>query len=407
MRIAFLVNAFPTLSETFILDQITYLLDRGHDVEIFARFRPVLSKSHDRIQTYRLADRTHYVPLMPDKNAAVALKGMRIFLRGFVRSPLVFLKALNALKYGKDATNLSLLYFAAAFAGKGPFDIIHAHFGPNGLWALRLREIGAVEGGIITTFHGADVTVVPRRRGLQCYRALFDAGVTCTYSSDFVGRHLREMGAESRQLVKLPVGVDPERFDFRKREKSKNEKVTVVTIARLVEVKGVSYALRAMAETVGAFPAVRYVIVGDGPLRPNLERLAARLGIQEVVSFLGARTHEQIRALLEKADVFVLSSTKAPNGAEEAQGLVLLEAQAAGLPVVATRVGGIPESVLDEVSGFVVPDRDTRALAERLIYLCKHPERRATMGRAGRKHVAEKYNAPALNARLVELYHLA
>jgi len=142
----------------------------------------------------------------------------------------------------------------------------------------------------------------------------------------------------------------------------------------------------------------------DGPLRGKLKNLTKQLGISGHVRFLGAKTRDQIIKLYSKAHIFMLSSIRNQNGSEEGQGLVLLEAQSVGLPVVATRVGGIPESVVDGKSGFLVPERDVDALAEKLIYLIEHPEIWPEMGRAGRAFVEINYDINKLNDRLVEIY---
>jgi colanic acid/amylovoran biosynthesis glycosyltransferase len=128
------------------------------------------------------------------------------------------------------------------------------------------------------------------------------------------------------------------------------------------------------------------------------------LGIAGHVRFLGAQTEEEIIELYAKAHIFILAGVVASDGAEEAQGVVLLEAQAAGIAVIATRVGGIPESVSDGKSGILVPPRNVEALAEKLSYLIEHPETRLELGRAGRTHVEANFDSDKLNDRLVEIY---
>src|SRR5207237_5908880 len=132
-------------------------------------------------------------------------------------------------------------------------------------------------------------------------------------------------------------------------------------------------------------------IVGDGPLRKKLEALVARLGLENAVVFRGALEGEAVRGLMDQAHLFVLASVSV-EGDQEGQGLVLQEAQAAGLPVVATLHGALPEGLLPDESGFLVPERNVDALAERLDYLVRHPELWPALGRAGRKHLETYYD---------------
>ena len=172
-----------------------------------------------------------------------------------------------------------------------------------------------------------------------------------------------------------------------------------------MEVKGIEFGIRAVAKILPTHPNIRYQIAGDGPLLSELKELAAKLGVADCVDFLGGQTQQEVRELYGTSHLFMLPGVVARDGAEEGQGLVLIEAQATGLPVLATRVGGIPESVLDGESGFLVSERDMDALAEKLTYLIEHPELWPGMGRVGRAYVERNFNVNELNDRLVGLYH--
>ena len=133
-------------------------------------------------------------------------------------------------------------------------------------------------------------------------------------------------------------------------------------------------------------------------MRPNLEALIQELGLQDSVRLVGARAGDQVISLMGQAHIFVLPSTR------ESLGVVTVEAQATGLPVTCTSVGGIPETLADGKSGFLVPARDPEALAERISYLIEHPERWPEMGRAGRSYVEEHHDIRKLNEQLVSIY---
>jgi colanic acid/amylovoran biosynthesis glycosyltransferase len=142
-------------------------------------------------------------------------------------------------------------------------------------------------------------------------------------------------------------------------------------------------------------------------LRASLEALIGELGVGEVVTLHGAKSGEYVREMMAQAHLFVMPSVTARDGDAEGQGLALQEAQASGLPVLATDHNGFSESIAPDRSGFLVPERDATQLAARLVYLLERPELWPGMGRAGRRHIEENYDISNLNRKLVELYREA
>lgn len=401
MKIAFIVSGFPTLSETFILNQITGLLDMKHEVEIFAQFNPENEKVQPDVEKYQIMEKVHYFNI-PKGKAKRILKGLFLICANFHKSPIKVLKSLNIFKYGKEALSLRLLYTLILFLDK-QFDIIHCHFGPNGIKGVFLKELG-VPGKYITTFHGYDVNCYPKIAGDDVYKHLFINGDIFTANTNFTKQQLIKLGCNPDKIVILPVGFRVERFKFTTRKIQEGEFIKILTVGRLVEKKGHKYALRAIAKVIKKHKNIRYIIAGYGPLRDELENLISELGIKRFVEFRGSVDQNEILKLYQEAHIFVLPSVTSSEGDREGQALVLQEAQATGLPVVSTLHNGIPEGVLDGKSAFLVPERDVDALAERLEFLIEHPEKWAEMGRYGRKFVEEKYDINKLNQQLVNIY---
>jgi colanic acid/amylovoran biosynthesis glycosyltransferase len=179
--------------------------------------------------------------------------------------------------------------------------------------------------------------------------------------------------------------------------------VRLLTVARLTAIKGHEFALRAVAQLRRSVTALRYDIVGDGPLRKQLELLAGQLGLNDAVVFHGACVGDEVGKLLAQAHLFLLCSVNI-EGDQEGQGLALQEAQACGLPVVATTHGALPEGLLDGKSGFLVPERKPEALAAQLKYLIEHAAEWPALGRAGRAFVQNGYDIRKLNAHLLRIY---
>jgi colanic acid/amylovoran biosynthesis glycosyltransferase len=172
----------------------------------------------------------------------------------------------------------------------------------------------------------------------------------------------------------------------------------------LVEKKGIEYAIRALAQAARKHPRVHYDIIGDGPLRSQLQKLAVEQSVDGIVQFHGALNGESVRALLDRAHAFVLPSITAKDGDQEGTPVSLLEAQAVGLPVITTRHSGIPEIILDGESGWRVPEGDSDRLAERLNHLIENPEDWAAAGRCGRRLIETTFNSDQCLTALLQIY---
>ncbi|HEX7118976.1 MAG TPA: glycosyltransferase [Longimicrobiales bacterium] len=407
MRIAFFVGEFPALSETFILNQVTGLIDLGHEVDLYAMRRRGDPKVHPEVSAYGLLDRARYVD-MPGRALPYAAGAAPRLVRNLLRDPKNTIRSLDARRFGKFAATLRLLYASTPFLGRMPieYDILHCHFGPHGVYAVKLRDFGAFRGKIVTSFHGFDVGAYPRATGGNPYHELFRSGDLFLANSRFTERRLRDLGCPADRLVVHPVGIDVARFRSPPRRRSAGGPVRLLTVTRLVEEKGVAYGIRAVAELRRRRPTLElvYDIVGDGPLAPELRALAARLGVEAHVRLAGWANHAELPGIYASADLFLLPSIRTPSGAEEGAGMVLLEAQAASLPIVATRVGGIPEVVRDGVSAILVPERDAVAIADAVEDLVARRGEWDAMGRAGRQYVAGRFDIRSLNAELIRLY---
>jgi len=173
----------------------------------------------------------------------------------------------------------------------------------------------------------------------------------------------------------------------------------VGTVGRLVPIKGLEWLLKAAPRILAEFPEACFVIIGDGPMLGELRELTSQLGIGLQVVFGGAR--EDVPECLAAFDLFVLPSLN------EGMGRVLLEAMAVGCPVVATRVGGIPDIVADGTTGLLVPPRNDRALAEAILTLLRDRARRVTYGEAARRHVDGRFDVETMVRNIERLYDAA
>jgi colanic acid/amylovoran biosynthesis glycosyltransferase len=426
-RIGMFLGTFPVISETFILRQITGLMDLGCTVDICADVRgDCVDRVHPEVHRYNLLAHATWTdappasvpfempawPLkgetwtpgesLPLSNLGRVLRALPEGLQCFGSRPSLATKLLDVAEYGFRAASLSGLYrMARLLRLNQPCDIAHAHFGPVGNSFRFVRELWNAP--LVVSFHGYDFTTVPRRDGSKVYERLFQTADLVTANSQFTRGRLIALGCPEPKIRQLSVGLDLSQFAFHERSLRSTDTVRVLSVGRLVEIKGHEYLIRALAQLRSKNPNVRCDIVGDGPLRGKLTRLIAELDLQDAVTLHGALEGPGVQRLLSDAHLFVLPSVSI-EGDAEGQGLALQEAQACGLPVVATRHGALPEGFSAGDSGFLVPERDATALANQLQTLVAQHERWPQMGRAGRKFVEARYDIRQLNPALLEIY---
>ncbi len=405
MRIAFIVSTFPALSQTFILNQITGLIDRGHTVDIYAVQSDNNPRMHPDVIKYNLLQHTYYFRKLPAGGLQRKVKITGLILKYFYKKPRCLLKT-RLLSGRVKGSILKILCIGFPFLDKKPYDIIHCHFGPNGILGATLKEIGVFEGKVITVFHGYDISSYLRKHGHAVYNGLFMKGDMFLPISERWKNRLIELGCSEQKIVVHRMGIDTGKFCYLPRKPVKDDKVRLLTVARLIEKKGVQYAVQAVADVLKRYSNIEYNIVGDGPAKNTLEGLIEELNVGNNVKLLGWRHQEEIIELMKHTDVFIAPSVVGGDGDEEGIPIVLMEALAQGMPVLSTQHSGIPELVQDGESGFLVPERNVEALADKLEFLIKHPEIWSEMGRKGRKHVERYFDIDKLNNRLVELYQL-
>jgi len=403
MRIAFFVHEFPKLSETFILQQVTGLIDRGHEIDIHA-FRPGgVQRLPPDLEHYDLEAKTTYWGLATQPLARVAdgIGALGAHLRS---APMAGLRGLNVLRHGRSAVNFRLLRASRLLLNRSAYDIVHGHFGPNGLLAANLQALGTLPSPIVTTFYGYDVTRTPLEQGRDAYARLFELGMPILALSEHMRQRLVDLGAAPSQVHVHHLGIDCERFSYVPRRNRGDGTMRVLSVGRFVEKKGFAHAVAAMTPFAEQGLDVQLTIVGHGPQFDEVQRLANEGPAADRIHLLGWKDNQEVARLMNEADVFLAPSVRSTCGDEEGTPTVILEAMARGLPVVSTIPSGIPEMIEDGVSGFLVPERDVGAIVERLSHLREHPEAWEEMGYAGRKIVEREFDRDTLNERLIEIY---
>lgn len=278
--------------------------------------------------------------------------------------------------------------------------VIHAHFGPTGVMAMPIAR--ALGRPLVTSFYGYDLSVLMRQREWQrAYQELFRRGDRFLVEGPFMRQRLIGWGCPEEKVRIQRIAIDLELFPFRPRRWNR-EAVILLQVGRLVEKKGYDDALRAFAEVHRRYPRAEFHIIGDGPDREKLRMRIHHLGLGEAVKLLGSMSRRDYIAHAERCHILIQPSVTANNGDDEGGApTVLLEMQASGMPIVATRHADIPHVVVEGESALLVPERTPTALAEAILTLLDAPDRWRQMAEAGREFVA-RYHDIRIEARNLE-----
>jgi glycosyltransferase involved in cell wall biosynthesis len=246
---------------------------------------------------------------------------------------------------------------------------------------------------LVTTFFGRDVsTDLDDPDYLADLRRLFDEGDWFTVMSHAMARQIEHLGCPAEKISVIHHGVALDRFPFAARRPPEEGPVVLLTAGRLIPKKGPDDLARAFVQLCRDHANVRLRFLGDGPMRDEVEAILTEAGVRDRADFPGFVDPAAVAAEMAGAHLFCQPSRVAPDGDSEGIPNTLKEAMASGLPVVSTYHAGIPELVQDGVSGYLVPERDIDALADRLAQLIREPARWAAMGRAGRAMIGAEFS---------------
>lgn len=281
---------------------------------------------------------------------------------------------------------------AWALARERGVELAVGHFGPVGTTVMPLALANRIPAA--TIFHGYDVSMLLRDPvWVERYRGLADLGLHAICISDAGRRRLRAIGWPARQIDVIHLGVDTTRMAVSpRRPRLADEPIRLLMVARLVPKKGVDVAVRAMAGLKTSGVTATLTVIGEGPGQVALQELTHALGLADVVSFAGARRHDEVLEAMASADVLLQCSVTAPDGDQEGIPVSLMEAQARGVPVVATRHSGIPELVVHGRTGLLVEEHDAEGLASAVGTLASDPALARRLAAAGRRRVERHFD---------------
>jgi colanic acid/amylovoran biosynthesis glycosyltransferase len=388
-RIAYITSRFPLLTETFILHEVQSLVSLGWSVELFALQHEHPTVAHPAARQIEAV--VHYTSVN-----ALAFRDSIQFLRdvasGCARSPRVLARSLLVVPVACAwATRMRQLNVRH----------IHAHFGTYpALAAMVAAHLQGIDFSF--TIHAHDLFADNLMLADKVRRARFVVTI-----SDFNYRRLSALLApgQTGRIHVIRCGVDVADFRFRPSRPPGTPR-KLVCVAALREYKGLPYLVDACARLHRHAEPFVCTIVGEGPQRAALERQIRSLGLDGCVVLHGATDERAVRRLLAEADTFVLPSVRAANRYMDGIPVALMEAMAGGIPVIASRLSGIPELVQHGQTGLLVAPRDSEALAEAILRCWREPDHTSSRALAARALVERDYdlykNTRALAARFEE-----
>ena len=402
-RCAYVVSRYPYLSHTFIRNEIAALRERGVEVETVTVKRAggeELIGAADREEARRT------FAIRPVGPLALLADHRRALGRG-ARGYLAAMRAaLRDSAGGPRSLLWQLFYFVQAVRlwahlDRLELDHVHAHHANVAAdLAMIAADLATRLGGELRwslTIHGPTDLEQPEAHNLA---AKVRRAAAVIAISEYARSRLRSLadspGAEPRLMV-IHCGIDPDVFDLPRRERG-DQGLRVLTVARLEARKGLHHLIQALAAVRERGLPATLTVVGDGPERAALEARRTALGLEAAVEFAGAIGPDRIAGRYREADVFCLPS--------EAEGvpIVLMEAMAARLPVLATRIAGVPELIEDGQSGLLVAPGDPVALAAALQRIGSEPALAARLGEAGRQAVVDGFTISESAQRIAALF---
>ncbi|MBU9813395.1 glycosyltransferase, partial [Rahnella sp. C60] len=372
MKVLFFLYKFPVLSETFILNQIAYFINNGCDVSIVSVFPGDIGIEHNVIKKFSLLNKVQYL-LDKEPNGKVARILWRV--KSLIPALLIprVIKSINFKKYGYYSKVLLLPQILSKNKNSIQTDIIISHFGTTAVLASQLRRLGFLKGKLAAVFHGNEIS---QTRILNLfydnYKELYDEAEFILPVSQLWANKIKAISGHDDNIHVIRMGISVEKFSFQPRTILVNT-IRLLSIARLTEKKGISVAINACLLLKQNNIDFDYTIIGDGPLRKELESQVENLGLGDKIVFLGAQTQETVSQYLNNSDVFLLPSVTATDGDMEGIPVAIMEAMAIGIPVISTFHSGIPELIENRVSGFLVNENDAESIADVVIEIINEP----------------------------------
>jgi colanic acid/amylovoran biosynthesis glycosyltransferase len=345
MKILMVVAEFPKLHDICMLNQMTGLIDRGHDVHIYAEVKGNTTVLQKDVEQYKLLDKTIFGDLPSDINQ---------------------------------------------------YDIVMFQLGHK---LFDIKKTHNFKGKVVVSLRGYDITGFLKENP-HAYDPYF---ISCDLFMPVCNNFkniLKQAGCPVHKIALLHSAIHCSKFKFKERNIPRYGIINIVSAGRFVEKKGFIYAIEAIGSLIKKYPQIRYTIIGEGKLKHSYKKLIKKLGLEDKIILEPWHTHEEYIAILDKAHIFVVPSITADNNDQEGIPNVLKEAMAMGLVAIATHHSGNPELITHGISGFLVPERNASAISRTIEYIITKPGSWTPMQLAATKKINNEFNCEKENDKL-------
>ena len=354
MKICIYCHNFPVLSQTFVSNQIKSLISLGHDVTVMTNI--YIKENSYIIDSIGLKKEKLITILNKNKKLSRVLSLPKVIFTLLMQKKL---RQITSIIYDNNlniAHKVNLLYALANIKKLHSFDYIFVHFGVNGYFIAKMRDLNLINGKIGVIYHGFELS---RKKVLYKYKSIYcsvfnKCELLLPISANWK-KTLLNLGAIEEKILIFRMGIFPSDF-LKRRNTPFKDTLNIIQVGRLTEKKGVFDSIKAISKLPNNF-SVKLTIVGEGDLLTKAKQLVSDLNINSKVIFTGKVPNNDVQQLLVNSDIFLLPSITAKDGDQEGIPVALMEAMAMGLIVISTYHSGIPELIQDKKNGFLVPEK--------------------------------------------------
>lgn len=388
MNLVYYLQGFPKLSESFILNEIVELENRGHNILVIALNNPEEEITHQEIQDLDIdveyLDRPSYTDIT-DLISQKLISSDMLSRSAFLESPR---DKARDLHYAKQAIEILK-------RKEADYDVIHTHFLAPRLYSANYISSSQQLSWVITA-HAVGMFSPSFRKKQQ--KMLKDSDKVITVS-EYNRNYLKEEWGYDQDIGVVPVSIDTEKFAPRDLE----EKNKIVSVGRLVEKKGFKYGIKAFSKIADDYPQLEYNIIGKGEKKEELENLIRAEGLEDRVNLLGHVTDERLKTELEESQLFLLPCVIAENGDRDAMPMVIKEAMSLETPCISTKISALPEIIDHEKDGMLVQPKNVDQTSKALAELLQSKEKRQKYGQKARNKIEDKFEISGNAAKIEQI----
>jgi colanic acid/amylovoran biosynthesis glycosyltransferase len=293
-------------------------------------------------------------------------------------------------------------YFFKQVCQQQQVQILHIHFGYHGVKFIGLKKVLNIP--MVCSFYGDDAFSYPLRKGFtKKYRTLFKVADRILVLGPYMKAELIKLGCPEEKILIHHLGIDVNKIEFRKREMKSNDVLRFMIASSFLEKKGIALTIRALAAFKDKYQFL-LDIIGDGPLRPEIEAEIEKGGLNDRVMLHGYKPYDFVIQLAYQCHVFIQASLTGKDNNKEGTPMAIVDAMATGMTVISTQHSDIPEIVIDGVNGYLAQENDVESLQQCIRKVFENPEKLTVFSMRAREWVVQEFNAQKQTAKLEALY---